>query len=137
MASCPGDLEEEDTAPEVLPDDLGVLQGEDTGLGQLARRVAAEAMDGADGAAGHSDRSPNADPPELQHLEVGPLELQRSSRKLACCTLSSMCKKPGSQLTARINGVDDMRSSPPHVQGVEMLAMHRHGELLGGNEEEW
>ena len=101
MASCPGNLEEEeDTAPEVLPDDLGVLQGEDTGLGQLARRVATEAMEGADGAAGHSDRSANADPPELQHLEVGPLELQHSSRKLACCKPSSLCKKPGSQLTS-------------------------------------
>ena len=136
MAACPGDLEEkEDTAPEVLPDDLGVLQGEDTGLGQLARRVAAEAMEGADGAAGHSDRSPDANPPELQQLEVGPLKLQHSSRNLACCKLSPMCKKPGSQLTARINGVDEMLSSPSHVQGVEMLAMHRHGELLGGNEE--
>ena len=57
--------------PEGLPEDLGELQGEDTGLGQLARRVAAEAMEGADGDAPPSGTAAVAQPPDLQHLEVG------------------------------------------------------------------
>lgn len=56
--------------PEGLPEDLGELQGEDTGLGQLARRVAAEAMEGAEGDARSSENAADAGPPELRHLEV-------------------------------------------------------------------
>ncbi len=57
--------------PEGLPEDLGELQGEDTGLGQLARRVAAEAMEGAEVDAHPSVSAAAVGPPELQHLEVG------------------------------------------------------------------
>ena len=66
-----GDLDLEPTVPEGLPEDLGELQGEDTGLGQLARRVAAEAMEGAEVDAHPSGSTADAGPTELQHLEVG------------------------------------------------------------------
>ena len=66
-----GALEDEPTVPEGLPEDMGELQGEDTGLGQLARRVAAEAMEGAEVDAHPSGSAADAGPPELQHLEVG------------------------------------------------------------------
>lgn len=70
-AAAAGALEEEPAVPEGLPEDLGELQGEDTGLGLLARRVAAEAMDGAEGDARPSGSAADAGPPELQHLQVG------------------------------------------------------------------
>lgn len=43
-----------------------------------------------------------------------------------------MCKKSGSQLTACMKGVADIRLTPSHVQTMEMLAVHRHIKLLGG-----
>ena len=70
-AAAAGVLEEEPAAPEGLPEDLGELQGEDSGLGQLARRVAANAMEGAEGGARSPGSAADATPPELQHLEVG------------------------------------------------------------------
>jgi hypothetical protein len=91
-----GNLEEERAAPEGLAEDLGVPQGEDTGLGQLARRVAAEAMEGVDGAVRHFDRSPDAVPPEVQHLEVGSFEGSASTWNLASCEQILICQKPGS-----------------------------------------
>ena len=66
----PGALEETDAEPDGLPEDLGNVQGEDTGLGHLARRVAAEAMEGADGDALPAGQSTAAEAPELQHIKV-------------------------------------------------------------------
>ena len=66
----PGALDEADAEPEGLPEDLDNVEGEDTGLGQLARRVAAEAMEGADGDACPAGQSTAAEAPELQHLKV-------------------------------------------------------------------